>query len=158
MAKHGKPKNDGRVGQLRQKYGAVAMDNAARLHPDEDVYEMMEWRDDMDPHYAKLWLDWTYGGLYTRTILSDRVRILVVIGQCIALDELEELPIHIRSALAHHATPREVLEVILQLTVYITRKASSCSTASIRTSPTPGWTGFTPGCIRAEFWITRRGN
>ncbi|MDO8596647.1 MAG: carboxymuconolactone decarboxylase family protein [Sulfuricaulis sp.] len=95
------------------------MDNAARLHPDEDLYEMMEWRDDMDPHYAKLWLDWTYGGLYTRTILSDRVRILVVIGQCVALGELEELPVHIRSALAHKATPREVLEVILQLTVYI---------------------------------------
>lgn len=119
MAKDGKAKNNETVRQLRQKYGAVAMDNAVRLHPDEDLYEMMEWRDDMDPHYAKLWLNWTYGGLYTRTILSDRVRILVVIGQCVALGELEELPVHIRSALAHKATPREVLEVILQLTVYI---------------------------------------
>ena len=112
-------KRDERVNELKQKYGAKAIDNAARLHPNEDFPELIEWRDEMDQHYAKLWLDWTYGGLYTRKILTDRVRMLVVIGQCIAIGELEELPVHIRSALAHEATPREVLEVILQLTVYI---------------------------------------
>ena len=113
MAKHEK-----RLKQLRQKYGVKAIDNAARLNPD-DFPELLEWRDEMDQHYAKLWLDYTYGGLFTRGILSDRVRILVVIGQCVALGELEELGTHIRSALVHKATPREVLEVILQLTVYI---------------------------------------
>ncbi len=107
-----------RIEQLKQKYGAKGIDNAARLHPDH-FPEMMEWRDEMDPHYAKLWLDYTYGGFYQRGVLTDRVRLLVVIAQCVAMDEMEELDIHIRSALLQGATPREVLEVLLQITVYL---------------------------------------
>lgn len=107
-----------RVDELRAKYGAKAIDNAARLNPD-DFPELLDWRDELDPHYARLWLDWTYGGMWKRGVLDDRVRMLVVIGQCIGMDELGELPTHIRSALASGAAPREVFEVILQLTVYI---------------------------------------
>jgi alkylhydroperoxidase/carboxymuconolactone decarboxylase family protein YurZ len=113
MAKHAK-----RIEQLRQKYGAKGIDNAVRLNP-HDFPELMEWRDEMDPHYAKLWLDYTYGGLYRRTVLTDRVRLLVAIGQAVAIDEMEQLESHIHSALTHGATPREILEVILQLTVYL---------------------------------------
>ena len=109
---------DERIEQLRQKYGAKGIDSAARLNP-HDFPGLMEWRDEMDPHYAKLWLDYTYGGLYTRGVLSDRMRLLVVIGQSVAQDEMEQLGSHIRSALTHGATPREVLEVILQVTVYV---------------------------------------
>ncbi len=107
-----------RIEQLRAKYGAKGVDNAARLNP-HDFPDLMEWRDGMDPHYARLWLDFTYGGLFTRGVLTDRVRLLVVIGQFVAQDEMEHLGSHIRSALAHGATPREVLEVILQVSVYI---------------------------------------
>ena len=111
-------KPEKRIAQLRKKYGAKGIDNAVRLNP-HDFPALMEWRDEMDPHYAKLWLDFTYGGLYTRGVLSDRVRLLVLIGQCVDQDEMEQLAIHIRSALVHSATPREVLEVILQATVYV---------------------------------------
>jgi len=113
MAKDGK-----RIDQLRTKYGATGIDNAARLNP-HDFPDLMEWRDAMDQHYARLWLNFTYGGLFTRGILDERTRLLVVIGQCVAMDEMEHLESHIRSALAHGATPREVLEVILQVTVYL---------------------------------------
>jgi alkylhydroperoxidase/carboxymuconolactone decarboxylase family protein YurZ len=109
---------DERIGQLRRKYGAKGIDNGMRLHPDH-FPEMVEWRDELDPHYAKLWLDYTFGGFYRRGVLPDRVRLLVVIAQCVALDEMEQLDIHIRSALAEGATPREVLEVLLQITVYL---------------------------------------
>lgn len=107
-----------RIEELKNKYGAEAIDNAAQLNPD-DFPDLLEWRDELDPHYAKLWTDWTYGGMWKRRVLEDRVRMLVVIGQCIGMDELAELPTHIRSALACGATPREIFEVILQLTVYI---------------------------------------
>lgn len=107
-----------RVEELKQKYGAKAIESAARLNPD-DFPDLLEWRDELDQHYAKLWMDWTYGGMWTRGVLEDRVRMLVVIGQCIGMDELGELPTHIRSALASGAAPREIFEVILQLTVYI---------------------------------------
>jgi 4-carboxymuconolactone decarboxylase len=113
MAKH-----QDKLEQLKAKYGARSVENAARLHP-EDFPALLEWRDELDQHYTKLLLDWTYGGMYARGVLSDRVRMLIVIGQCVAIGELEELGVHIRSALAQQVPPREILEVILQLTVYI---------------------------------------
>ena len=103
---------------LRTKYGAQAIDNAARLHGD-DFPAVLAWADEIDPHYAKLWLDFTYGGMFRRGVLDERTRTLVVIGQLVAMDEMEALPIHIRSALGAGASPREALEVILQVSVYI---------------------------------------
>lgn len=107
-----------RVQKLRQKYGAKAVDNAARMNS-HGFPELLEWCDEMDPHYTKLWLDFTHGGLYTRGILDERTRHLVVIAQFVAQDETEMLESHMRSALEHGATPREVLEVTLQTTVYV---------------------------------------
>ena len=107
-----------RVDELVDKYGTIAIDNAARLHP-EDFPAVVEWADELDPHYAKLWLEFTYGGMFTRGILDDRTRILVVVGQMVVMDEMELLATHVRSALAHGATPRVTLEVILQAGVYV---------------------------------------
>lgn len=106
-----------RIERLREKYGAKAVDNAARLHP-QDFPDVVAWADELDPHYAKLWLDFTYGGMLMRRILDERTRCLVIVGQFVVMDELEQLGIHIRSALDHGATPREALEVILQASVY----------------------------------------
>ena len=112
------PDSDRSVDSLKAKYGGTAIDNAMRLNP-QDAADLIGWRDELDQHYAKLWLDWTYGGMWSRGVLEDRVRMLVTIGQCIGMNELDRLPIHIRSALACGAAPREILEVILQLNVYI---------------------------------------
>ena len=102
---------------LKRKYGARAIDGVARAHPDH-VAEHIEWCDGLDQHFTKLWLDFTYGGMAGRGILDERTRLLVVVGQFLVMDEMEQLPIHVRNAL-RHASPREVLEVILQATVYL---------------------------------------
>ena len=106
-----------RIEELKKKYGTKAIENAVRMHP-HDVPDIVDWADELDEHYTKLWLDFSYGGMFARGILDERTRGLVVIGQFVAMDELEQLPTHIRSALAHKASPREVLEVILQAGVY----------------------------------------
>ena len=106
-----------RIAELKKKYGATAIEGAARLHP-QDFPGVVEWLDAIDQHYAKLLLDFTYGGMFTRGILDDRTRSLVVIGQYVVMDEMEELGGPIRDALVHGATPREALEVILQAGVY----------------------------------------
>ena len=111
-------KEDERLTHLKQKYGAKAIDTAMQLHPQE-LPELVEWRDELDPQYTKLWLDFTYGGMFRRGILDERTRFLVLIAQFVVLDELDELRSHIRSALDHGVTPREALEVILQATVYV---------------------------------------
>jgi len=107
-----------RIEQLKQKYGAKAIENGMRLRP-SDFLEEVEWRDRIDQHYTRAWLDFTYGGLFTRKALDERTRLLVSIAQFLSLNEFEELERQIPSALAAGAKPREVLEVILQATVYI---------------------------------------
>lgn len=107
-----------RIDRFKQKYGAKAIDNGMRLRP-ADFLDEVEWRDKIDQHYTRAWLDFTYGGLYTRKDLDDRTRLLVSIAQFLSINEMEELERQIPSALAAGAKPREVLEVILQATVYI---------------------------------------
>ena len=106
------------VAKMKKKYGAKAIDNGLRLNP-ADFMEMLKWRDELDPHYAKLWLEYTYGGLYNRGVLTERARLLVAISQAVAMDEMETLESHIKSALNLKVKPREILEVLLQITVYL---------------------------------------
>ena len=100
------------LARLKQKYGAAAIESLARVHPDH-VSEHIAWCDALDRNFTKLWLDFTYGGMAGRGILDERTRCLVLVGQFVVMDEMEQLPIHLRNAL-HRATPREALEVILQ--------------------------------------------
>lgn len=106
------------IDKLRARYGARGVDNAARLHPN-DFMQVMAWRDEMDPHYTRLLLDFTYGGLMKRGVLSERVRLLVVIAQCAAMAELEYLESSIRAALDADVSARAILEILLQTTVYV---------------------------------------
>ena len=101
---------------LRRKYGAEVVDTVVRAHP-ADGLAMIAWADEADPHYAKLWLTF-FAGMLGRGVLDERTRTLVVVGQFVAMNEMEQLGVHVRSALAH-AKPGEVLEVILQAGVYI---------------------------------------
>jgi 4-carboxymuconolactone decarboxylase len=119
-----------RVKRLKSKYGAAVIDNGLRLRPD-DFLDEVEWRDRIDQHYTRSWLEFTYGGLFTRKGLDERTRLLVSVAQFGAMGELEEMERQIPSALAAGATPREVLEMILQMTVYIgyiraSRAARAC--------------------------------
>lgn len=107
-----------RIACLKQKYDSAAIDNGMRLRP-EDFLDEVEWRDRIDQHYTRSWLEFTYGGLFTRKYLDDRTRLLVSIAQFLAMNEMEEFERQIPSALAAGATPREVLEICLQSTVYI---------------------------------------
>lgn len=106
-----------RLEQLRKKYGAKAVDGVARAHR-QDALDVIAWADEIDTHYAKLWLDF-FSGMLERGVLDERTRTLIVIGQFVVMNEMEQLEIHIRSALASGATPREALEVILQSGVYV---------------------------------------
>jgi alkylhydroperoxidase/carboxymuconolactone decarboxylase family protein YurZ len=107
-----------RIEQLKQKYGAVAIENGLQLRPD-DFLDEVEWRDRIDQHYTRIWLNFTYGGLFTRKALDERTRLLVSVAQFLCMNEMEEFERQIPCALAAGATPREVLEVILQATVYV---------------------------------------
>ena len=111
-------KHEDRIARLKQKYDPAAIDNGMRLRP-EDFLDEVEWRDRIDQHYTRAWLEFTYGGLFMRSGLDERTRLLVALAQFLALGELEEFQQQIPTAFAAGATPREVLEIPLQSTVYI---------------------------------------
>ena len=63
--------NTERVERLKRKYGAAIIDNGLRLRPD-DFLDEVEWRDRIDQHYTRAWLEFTYGGLFTRKGLDEQ--------------------------------------------------------------------------------------
>jgi 4-carboxymuconolactone decarboxylase len=107
-----------RVTELRQKYGTAIIDAGLKHRPDNFIEEV-DWRDRVDQHYTRLWLEFTYGGLFARGRLDDRTRFLVSMMQFLALAEHEEFEREVHSALTAGAQPREILEVVLQSTVYL---------------------------------------
>ena len=104
--------------ELLEKYGWSSMSSRVRLQAHQG-YDTMTGFDRVDPHYLKLWLDFIYGEMYPRGIIDDRTRLLLMVAVCLALNEPVQLENHIRGALRLGATPREVLEVIVQSTAYV---------------------------------------
>jgi alkylhydroperoxidase/carboxymuconolactone decarboxylase family protein YurZ len=102
---------------LAARYGREAVENARRLRPHDFRY-LAEWRDTLDPEYTRVWLDFTFGGLLARRVLDDRTRYLVTIAQFTVMGELEELDGEIRGAIANGVDPQEILEAIIQTSVY----------------------------------------
>jgi len=110
--------NTERIEHFKKKYGETIIANGLRLRPD-DFLDEVEWRDAVDQHYTRIWLEFTYGGLFARRQIDERSRLLVAIAQYLSLNEMEEFERLLPCALNAGASPREVLEIILQSTVYI---------------------------------------
>lgn len=107
-----------RLEELLRKFGWEGLSTGFRLQPSHHHWTV-EQLERVDEHFLKLWLDYIYAGMYTRNILDDKTRILCVIGELIVMGEFIQAENHIRNALTHGATPREILEVILQSTIYV---------------------------------------
>jgi alkylhydroperoxidase/carboxymuconolactone decarboxylase family protein YurZ len=103
--------------RLYGRYDPEALDNGVRLQG-EQFLGRVEELDQLDPTWTEGWLRWIYGSQYRRTVLDDKTRILVAVGEHTVLGHSQVLPTHIRSAIAAGATPYEVLEVIWMCHVY----------------------------------------
>lgn len=103
--------------QLYERYDRQALDTGQRLQG-EFFLRLVEEFDELDPEWTEGWLRWIYGAQYNRGVLDDRTRILPIVGYCVILDDQGQLPNHMRSALRAGATPREILEIILQASIY----------------------------------------
>ena len=99
-----------------KKYGWEGISTGLRVQPTHHA-QWVERLDRLDPHFLKLWLDFCYG-MYARRVLDDRTRVLVMVGECTVMGEFAQAENHMRCALLLGATPREVLEVLLQSTIY----------------------------------------
>jgi 4-carboxymuconolactone decarboxylase len=94
-----------------------ALDRASLLFGEEHarrrLTELWEW----DPDFCRLFQDFVYGGMYSREALSSAHRELIAVAALVALRSPLAKP-HMVAALKAGATMKEVLEVVLQMSVY----------------------------------------
>jgi alkylhydroperoxidase/carboxymuconolactone decarboxylase family protein YurZ len=102
---------------LRSKYGDDALSAGKRIQP-RTFKRRLAQRDSLDQHYTRLWVDFAIKGVSTRPALDTRTRLLVLIGQYTMARSSGALEDTIHAALAAKVPPREILEIILQCTVY----------------------------------------
>jgi alkylhydroperoxidase/carboxymuconolactone decarboxylase family protein YurZ len=95
--------------------GWLGIATGLRIRPGHHI-NMLDTVCALDPHFLQAWLDTVYEGMYSRGRLDDRTRIICVVGNTLAVGETHQSRRHMRSALRAGATPRELLEVIIQTT------------------------------------------
>jgi 4-carboxymuconolactone decarboxylase len=106
-----------RRAELFERYDQQSLETGIRLQG-EFFLRLVEEFDGLDPEWTDGWMRWIYGYQYNRGVLDDKTRILPIVGYCVILDDQGQLPNHMRSALEAGATPREILEIILQASIY----------------------------------------
>jgi len=85
------------------------------------------------PEFADYLLEYPFGDIYSRTGLSLREReISVVAALCALGNAAPQLRVHIHAALHVGCTPREILEVVMQMSVYAGFPAALNGLAAIK--------------------------
>jgi alkylhydroperoxidase/carboxymuconolactone decarboxylase family protein YurZ len=102
---------------LESKYGERAFETGRAIQGDS-FEKRVEQRDSLDQHFTRSWLDFAIAGLSRRPALDTRTRLLVLTGQYTMARSHKALEETVRAALAAKVPAREVLEIILQCTVY----------------------------------------
>ena len=113
---HADDRADPRTEDLVKRHGWLAVSRGLVLRPKHHL-NVLEFLDKIDPEFAGLWVRFCYGDMYTRGIVDDKTRLLCMIGDCLAVGEATQSRGHMRGAMRNGASPKEVLEVVLQTCV-----------------------------------------
>lgn len=104
---------DPRRGYLMERHGWLAVGRGLTMRPKHHL-NTLAWHDALDREWADLWVKFTYQGMYSRGVVDDKTRLLCMVGDCVAVGEGTEGRSHMRGAMRMGASPREVMEVIIQ--------------------------------------------
>ncbi len=107
-----------RVDDMLEKYDWRGVSTSVLTQP-RHAAALLETLDELDPGYAALWSNLIYTELYSRKVLDDQTRTLIMIGDCLAMGSRDQTENHMRNAIALGATIDEVLEVVLQSLQYL---------------------------------------
>ncbi len=107
---------DPRSAGLMQRHGWLAVGRGLTMRPRHHL-NVLAWLDAMDSEFTGLWVTFCYHGMYSRGIVDDKTRLLCMVGNCVAIGEATQGRAHMKGAMRIGATPREVMEVILQSAV-----------------------------------------
>jgi 4-carboxymuconolactone decarboxylase len=94
------------------------MKNLKKMNPDS--YRNLEkLLNDIAPDMARYIAEFPYGDIYSRPGLDLKTRELITVASITTLGNAQsELKSHIHGALNVGCTPREIIEVIIQMAVY----------------------------------------
>lgn len=82
----------------------------------ERVVEALKW---VAPDFARLLIEFPFGDIYSRPGLDLKSReIATVAALCVLGNAAPQLKVHIHGALNVGCTPREIVEVLMQMSVY----------------------------------------
>jgi 4-carboxymuconolactone decarboxylase len=83
------------------------------------AHDVLKWLEEgVDKDFADIVNNFSFGGLYRRTILDPKVRQLCTISALTVLNALPQLRSHIRITFAAGASEAEVKEAIIQMATY----------------------------------------
>lgn len=108
-------REDPRLPVLLERYGDRGLRTGLRLRPGH-VLNLATTLDALDQEFLQIWLDTVHEDLYSRGVLDDATRLMIVIGNCFAIGESHQARRHMRSALRCGTPPAHLLELIFQST------------------------------------------
>ena len=100
------------------KYYEPALRRASALFGEDYAKKVFDEYDTWDPELSQLIQRFAYGGMYERTVLDQKTRQLITVAALTVQNALPQLESHSKAALRMGATKAEVLETILQMSVY----------------------------------------
>jgi alkylhydroperoxidase/carboxymuconolactone decarboxylase family protein YurZ len=107
-----------RIDDMLAKYDWRGLSTSVMTQP-RHAAALLETLDVLDPEYAALWSNFIYTEMYSRRVLDDRTRTMVMIGDCLAMGSRDQTENHMRNAIALGSTIDEVQEVVFQSLQYL---------------------------------------
>ena len=96
----------------------IGMKVRRELLGDEYVDNAIKNADEINLPFQELAVEYCFGKIWARDGLPRKTRSLVNLGMLIALNRAHEFSVHTRLALRNGCTKKEIMEVMLQATVY----------------------------------------
>ncbi len=81
----------------------------------EEIFKELE---DIAPDLGRFIVEFPYSEIYTREEVDLKTRELCTVAALTAIGTIPQLKDHINAALAVGNTPREIVEIIMQMTAY----------------------------------------
>jgi alkylhydroperoxidase/carboxymuconolactone decarboxylase family protein YurZ len=105
--------DDPRRAPLMEVYGWRGISTGIRYRGRTHL-DILQGMDREDREFARLWLDFTYEGMYSRWVLDDKTRLLCTTADCLALGAAAAASArdHMQEALHFGNSPQELLDLV----------------------------------------------
>ncbi len=103
--------------KLIEKYGWEGMSIGMMMQP-ANFPSVIEKCDALDPSYAKPWIDVVHAGMYSRPILTQQERTLIMIADVVSIGEFMQARFHMTNAVKLGIPPKQILEICWLSTLY----------------------------------------